>query len=392
MLIGDVEHARLDGVRRCSATVTWEDNPFPAQRLLFEIDDAAEPSPESGDHLVTVCFPLAVLHRERRVAVEAPLCPMLIDGLYVAHAWWRRWGGLPERSPQIESRADRRPLSRHGEVRALSFLSGGVDSLHLLWRNRECYAPGDPAYIRDAVFVHGLDIGKKPRSLEREHADRAFDLLRPLAEEKGVRLLRGYTTLRHLPSAPDFWNLRYSGAATAGFGHFAAPGRAFVFMGGPTDVASLKPLGLHPAVDANFSSQRIRIVHEGARFSRLEKMRELREWPAALDALRVCPANIAGLMNCGECDKCLHTRLELLAVGCDYCRAFGETRMSPELLETGVNIAYPYQAVNYRNALPLLRGRGLRELCAVIERKLAGYELGGPEMPRWDGERPLVTH
>ena len=393
MLILDVEHDRDGSVRRSGATVEWEDNDFATQRLFFEVDDSARPAATGGDHLLTTSFPLAVLHRERRLAIEAPLCPMLVDGLFLVHAWWRRWGGLAGPVPRIESTV-RRSLAAASQTstRALSFLSGGVDSLHVLMRNRACYGPDDPAYIRDAVFVHGLDIGKRARALERERADRVFNLLQPLAEEMGTRLLRGYTNLRHLPSAPDFWNLRYSGAATAGFGHFAANGPGFVFMGGPTDIQSLSPLGLHPAVDVNYSSQQVRIIHDGARFSRLDKMRQLAEqWPAALNALRVCPANVGDRLNCGECDKCLHTRLELLAVGCDYSRMFGETRMSPELLEIGVEISYPYQAANYRNVLRPLRERGLGELAAIIERKLAAYEAAAPQTRQWVNREPRAV-
>jgi hypothetical protein len=252
-----------------------------------------------------------------------------------------------------------------------------------LLRNRRMFQPGDPAYVRDALFVHGFDIGKRQRALESDRADRAFSMLRPLADEIGVRLVRGYTDLRHLPSAPDFWNLRHSGAATAAFGHFAATGSAFLYMGGPTDIAGLSPFGLHPAVDTNYSSQRVTVIHDGARFPRFDKVRELMEWPAALDALRVCPANVGEQLNCGECTKCLQTRLELLAAGCDWCAAFGETRMPAELLQERVNLAFRYQATNYRNVLGPLKERRVDDLTRVIARKLAQYEEAPAALPQW---------
>ena len=52
-----------------------------------------------------------------------------------------------------------------------------------------------------------------------------------------------------------------------------------------------------------------------------------------------------------------------------------------ELLEAGVEIVHPYQANNYRNALPGLRERGLDRLSRVIERKLQEYE-GKPRTAR----------
>jgi len=381
MLVRDIGCEQAAGRRRSVAVVEWEDNPFPPQEIWLELSDESGAETESADHFLPICFPLALLHGERRARIEAPLCPMLINGLHLVAAWWQRWGGLPAETPEIEAMAS--PRFRHDSSRkqALSFLSGGIDSLHLLLDNRRRYRGDEPGYVTDAVFVHGFDIGKRRRVAEQTRSDEAFEAIRPLADQVGVRLLRGSTSLRHLPSAPDFWNLRHSGAATAGFGHFAACGSRFVMMGGPTDIATLNPLGLHPAVDINYSSQRVTVVHEGARFSRLQKLRDLLDWPLALDGLRVCPADYASGLNCGECDKCLHTRLELLAVGCDYSAAFGELRMSTDLLEAGVEIVHPYQANNYRNALPGLRERGLDRLSRVIERKLQEYE-GKPRTAR----------
>ena len=39
------------------------------------------------------------------------------------------------------------------------FLSGGIDSLAALRRLKDNYAPSHPAYPRDALLVHGFDIG-----------------------------------------------------------------------------------------------------------------------------------------------------------------------------------------------------------------------------------------
>ena len=383
MLIRGIEQDQRGALRSSVATVSWEDNDYPAQHISFEIDDAADESCGHGNHFLTALFPLALLHQERRIAIDAPLCPMLSEGLLLVHAWWARWGGLPARAPRIESTRPHHRGHRDLPKRGLSFLSGGVDSLHLLLRNRRMFRPGDPAYVQDALFVHGFDIGKRRRSPDHGRAERAFDALGPLAAEMDVRLLRGYTDLRHLPSAPDFWNLRHSGAAMAGFGHFAAAGPAFIHMGGPTDIASLWPFGLHPAVDSNYSSQRVTIIHDGARFSRLDKVRDLTQWPAALDALRVCPANVGDSLNCGECTKCLQTRLELLAAGCDWCAAFGETRMPAALLEQKVKLAFPYQATHYRHLLTPLRERGLDDLCRVVSQKLVRYEESPSPLPQW---------
>jgi hypothetical protein len=99
---------------------------------------------------------------------------MLIEGLYAAHAWWTSWGGMPSPMPLIEipTGVQRRTPTR--PRRGVAFLSGGVDGFHVLMRNRQLYHDGDPAYIREALFIHGFDIGKRARDPENERFQNAL--------------------------------------------------------------------------------------------------------------------------------------------------------------------------------------------------------------------------
>jgi len=87
---------------------------------------------------------------------------MLIEGLYTAHAWWTSWGGMPLALRKSKLRPGTRPQFGEPAPRR-RLLSGGVDSLHMLMRNRRLYRQDDLAYISDALFIHGFDIGKRLR-------------------------------------------------------------------------------------------------------------------------------------------------------------------------------------------------------------------------------------
>jgi hypothetical protein len=381
-----------DQARTTAAKITWEDRNYPNQVLFFEIqqdDSNAETVDEAcADAFLAACFPLAAIHGESRVQIESQPCPMLVEGLYTAHAWWAGWGGMAAPAPKIEPNA--RQFSRHatGSRHAYAFLSGGVDGLHVLMCNRRLYRRDDPAYIRDALFVHGYDIGKKARHPENERFQMALQSLRPLAAETGVRLIACRTNLRHLPSKPGFWAHRHNGAALAAVAHAATVGPAFVFIGGTYQVANAVPLGSHPAVDGLFSSQRVTIVHDGSRFSRLEKVRDLASWPAALAALRVCAANLGDHPNCGRCEKCLRTRLELLAVGVEETAAFGPSLTPPELWDEAVPEPIGDRAICYEDLLAPLRARGHDVLCQTLEKKIADYRRQLNQGVRWPGVRP----
>ena len=385
MIIRTLATAVAD-TRIISATVEWEDRPYPEQVLEFEINDGeileelAEPC---ADAFLAACFPLAALHGEARVRIEEKPCPMLVEGLRTAHAWWASWGGMHSRPPTIETPAPGRCRTLTAARRAVSCLSGGVDGLHTLMHNRRLYRKGDPAYIREALFIHGFDIGKRPRDPENERFRTALGRLEPVAAEAGVRLIPCRTNLRHLPSKPGFWANRHNGAALAAVGHAATLGPAYLFVGGTYHVSNPVPVGSHPAVDGLFSSQRLTVIHDGSRFSRLEKVRDLASWPTALSALRVCPGNGGDQPNCGRCEKCLRTRLELLAAGVEETAAFGPSLTAVELWDKAVPQPIGDRAIRYEDLLPPLRARGLDALCQVLEEKIAAYREQIGEGVRW---------
>ncbi len=376
-----------------SADIVWEDQPYPEQVLTFEAEDPSIGSignvrrldEPCADAFLAGCFPLAALHREARIRIEGRPCPMLVEGLQTAHAWWASWGGMPPQAPIIETLVRGRGVDTTSPRRAVACLSGGVDGLHMLMRNRQLYCPGDPAYIREALFVHGFDIGKRSRKPENEHFRMALALLEPVAAEAGLRLIRCRTNLRHLPSKPGFWANRHNGAALAAVGHAAIQGPAFLFIGGTYHVANPVPVGSHPAVDGLFSSQRVTVIHDGSRFSRLEKVRDLARWPTALAALRVCPANTGDRPNCGQCEKCLRTRLELLAAGVEETTAFGPSLTPIELWDLAVPQPIGDRAIRYEDLLPPLRARGLSALCRVLEEKIVTYQGRLAEGVQWSG-------
>jgi len=146
MLITDLDHALRGAQSRCVARVAWEDRGAPAGVLEFAVPaepyGAVAPSPEA---FLLACFPLAAAQGERRIAIAAAVCPRLVEGLHTVHAWWRSWGVVHHPMPAIETRG--RPCGFGARRRTLGFFSGGIDSLHMLLRNRALYERGDPGYI-----------------------------------------------------------------------------------------------------------------------------------------------------------------------------------------------------------------------------------------------------
>ena len=88
-----------------------------------------------------------------------------------------------------------------------------------------------------------------------------------------------------------------------------------VLIASSDTIVDLVPYGSHPLTDTRLSSFSLRIDHDGERFNRLEKVEALSDWQVGLDHLRVCFEGGPGTLNCGECEKCLRTKLALFCTG-----------------------------------------------------------------------------
>jgi hypothetical protein len=398
MLIRDLT-TFADGAARVSAAViAWEDQAYPEQKLTFAVEQSGdtrapnEAEEPSADAFLSACFPLAAVHGEARVRIEGRPCPMLVEGLYTAHAWWTSWGGMPTPAPEIETLPRRRGYLSSASRHAVAFLSGGVDGLHMLMRNRQIYRKDDPAYIREALFIHGFDIGKRARDAEDDRYQMALRRLEPIAAEIGLRLVCCRTNLRHLPTQPDFWYHRHNGAALVAVGHAATAGPTFLFVAASHDVANPVPIGTHPAIDGLFSSQRVTVLHDGARYPRFQKVCDLARWPTALAALRVCSANIGSEANCGHCEKCLRTRLELLAAGVEETAAFGPSLTPIESWDERRLGFVGDRAITYEDLIAPLEARGHSALCRVLEAKIAAYRgRAKPDFVRSEPEETRLS-
>jgi hypothetical protein len=130
MVICDFGTFTAGDARITSATVSWEDRAYPDQELIFEIHDGERRSSRQdeepcADAFLSACFPLAAVHGEARVRIEGKPCPMLIEGLYTAHAWWTSWGGMPSPTPLIETTTRGHRETPMCPRRGVSFLWGG---------------------------------------------------------------------------------------------------------------------------------------------------------------------------------------------------------------------------------------------------------------------------
>lgn len=372
MRIEGLTHTETEKTAAIRATVRWEDCGQPDREVFIETETRF-----SGDlsvHLqpfVVGCLIPALHFGERRIAVDAALCPYLLEGLETVMALMKLWSNGAMQPLRIEPAGGDSPPAAEAS-RAGLFLSGGIDSLASLRLAMLRYGAGHPALPRDALLVHGFDIGGVvERGAKYPVFDRAKAAMAPVAADAGLTMIPVYTNIRHLCDDRDLWLNRFFGAVLAAVAHAFGRRMDLVYIASSYDLAHLHPCGSHPLLDPAFSSHGLRICHRDTALSRMEKLKIVSQWPAAFDNLRVCLANVPDRLNCGRCEKCVRTMTGLAAIGrLDATAAFVEDDVDCSLFDA-FKIVIRERGLFYEEMIPYLEARGRQDLVDCIRAKLA---------------------
>jgi hypothetical protein len=306
---------------------------------------------------------------ESRIRIEGAICPLLAANLTIASSLMRTWFTDLGAPPIVECDYGYRPPgSRCG-----AFLSGGVDSLAMVRSLTARRPPGHPDRPSAAIVVDYQDVG----GLDRNETDARFatsmSTSRRMCADIGLEVIPVRSNFCTLNRGMHFWMYRYHGAFLASMAHFLGREFRLCYIASTYPATHLVPWGSHPQLDPFYSSQHVRMSHDGIELSRLQKVEALRDWPAALDHMYVCTSNTSDGKNCGTCEKCVRTRVHLLVAGVlrDAGAFAGDDVNEAEI--RSVRIKSEYARSCFEEALPGLRQRGRRDLVAAVERILADY-------------------
>lgn len=292
------------GHLRLSADVSYE-TPWRAdqEEIWFDVPrlEEAQRLPASDPWLLAL-LPLAATLGER-LEMETP-----IDGHLLANATellgvWRAW--FPDLNGTSIT-ADRRDEPPSVSPRVGALFSGGVDSFYTLLRGRENARPVERVQIDDLITIWGFDVPLGNRGA----FERMIARFRTVASEFGCRLLPVATNLRTTRWRETDWATLSHGCGLAAAGHAlgGAIGRLLVPSG--SGYRDLRPWGSHVVTDPLMSSSRLRIVHDAAAASRVDKYDAVAGSEVALRELRVCWRSESD-SNCGRCSKCLRAMIAL---------------------------------------------------------------------------------
>lgn len=336
----------------------------------------------NGDPFLPVVL-LVGMKERRDVVIEGDVSAELLTStrriMDIFHSWSARAGdGLAI----VDVTAPAAVRLRQGAASG-AFFSGGVDSSYTLLKNHRRYPPGDSRLIKHLILIHGFDIGLDQGDL----FDRACQRAANVARAFGKQMIPVSTNGKIVVESID-WGYYAHGPVLASIGLSLGGLFHTVFIPATYSLLESRPRGSHAAVDPLWSTESLEFVHDGTEAGRLDKVRTIATSPVILGALRVCWENREGAFNCGHCEKCLRTMIDLLV--CDVLEQAEQfpKRVDPEAV---ARLELPvYVRDFWHDSLERLQTtRGKSALTRAVERALqrgawAETRLGRIDRMLWE--------
>ena len=260
-------------------------------------------NPEQNDNLTS--WAMAMLPYAMRKAAPLHLKGSVDEELLrnldaiqrVLHGWYSK------RLSVVDVTADQTVTSAQSSERG-AFFSGGVDSFYTL-------ATAEPK-LDAVIFVGGFDIPVE----EPARVERAAHAVRAAAAEFGAKTMEVSTNLRSLTDPVTSWGYEQHGASLAAVSYALRAHLGAVRVASSYSDEDLHPWGSHPDLDPLWSSSAQSIHHDSTVELRVEKVAGIMKYASAREGLRVCWMD-TDEYNCGRCEKCVRTRVNLRATGND---------------------------------------------------------------------------
>jgi hypothetical protein len=316
---------------------------------------------EEKDNITNLCDPFVIatifygMKNANEIMVHGQVSPTLLRNLEEFQAVWMSWEPKKYKKIDIKATIEVEPEHYAPTNNSIMAFSGGLDSCFTAFQHKKDFCGRLKCNITSAIMVHGFDIPL----FDKEGFKRAFEKSKVILDDINVKLIPMATNFRDLR---DYWSHAHAGGLGASLSLFQKSFENGV-IAGSFSYNSLDlniGWGSNPLTDLFLSSERFKIINDGSRYDRVEKLKYLSEnWPFALDYLRVCWKGEQLDRNCCKCEKCIRNILCFYALGKKLPSSF-EHDITPKQIE---NVIVPDLAIlfEYRCCLTAAKSRGINE-------------------------------
>ncbi len=291
--IGTIQSS-LDG-HRISALIQIGADEF---EVFYQTPEAKlTPNPEA--FLSLALIPAMKLKLER-IEYEGEVNHRFVDGLKAIQQVFRSWKPNYGELDYSHLKIRENQVCPGGKTGV--FFSAGVDSYYSFLRRKD--------EVDALINIDGFDIPLEQQSMRR----RMKDNIRSIGEHFNKQVIFVETNARQFSERYAAWTFSH-GSVIAGVGHTLSPEFTTYYLASNGSPRNLRPSGVHPLLDPNWSSDCAEFHHADFGVDKIEEIKFSGQYDTFCETLRICLRYPAKGLNCGRCEKCLRTMVYAQVAG-----------------------------------------------------------------------------
>lgn len=297
--------------------------------IFYEFEGDFHPSDAGIANAALVGFMPYAMSKGMDIFVEGAVDSDLLEALEEGQDAWSLWHPGKFRQVSIsaeETRAQKLPETRS----AVIAFSGGLDASYALHAHKRGLIGRRSLDVKAATLAHGFDLPLDREDWFLEARKKAA----AIAASYDVPLVTVRTNWRSL-RAP--WEQSFIFAISSIIHQYKGIFGHGVIAADEAYDGEILGWGSNSITNQLMSGPSFPLHFTGAGKWRTEKARSLGLEKVILENLRVCWERPDSLGNCGECEKCLRTKLNFQAVGLVNVPALGRPATAKQIREIKVN-------------------------------------------------------
>lgn len=275
--------------------------------LFFESNEALWDKPPETDDFAAVALCQYCSSKKADLFIDGTLTQSILYNLDEFLKIWSNW--RPDLFSQISIRAKNVVKDSPGIKKpAVIAFSGGVDACFSLVAHQTRLLGASSREIGLGVLIVGFDL----RHGEAASIDTAYEGAKKALASFGVGCAIIETNWQQ-DFCPD-WLMGFAAGVSCVLQTLAGQYSAGILSSSFNYLQELKmkPHGSHMMINHFLGSYGFPIVTTGGTHTRIERIGVIKDYPELINNLRVCWQTDGKGSNCGVCEKCVRTRLEMM--------------------------------------------------------------------------------
>ncbi len=303
-------------VRSCHVIRLDNGKEIDKKTLWFQFSNTIQPPNGEDCDSYLLCILMDAMTEARAITINGSVSLSLLSNLIEYQRVWHMWRPDIYTVVDIKIKDSRKDTNK--AAGAVCAFSGGADSMFTVWQhtqNKNSYRTQD---IRLCSLIHGFDVPLADTAAFNAVLKRSSSVLADI----NIPLEAIKTNYREISKAN--WGFAHASALVGVLANFKhQTGTILIGSSYPYSYLHI-PWGSSPITDYLLASDEFQVIHDGASYTRTEKVHAFADWQVGVNNLRVCWEGDIKDKNCGRCEKCVRTQFNFLACGRSIPNCFPE--------------------------------------------------------------------